>query len=122
MTKVNPVHYCNIISFRKNYNAIFLNPFFLSVLRFTRDFNGELFYPEDKDLNAAFLHSPISLKSDFSCFFKENLQKPKKKKEEADRTTEAKLNGKEAKPKKVKSKKNEDASEDDIPSLQSEED
>lgn len=34
---------------------------------------------------------------------------------------EPKLNGKEAKPKKLKSKKNEDASEEDSPAIQSEE-
>lgn len=33
---------------------------------------------------------------------------------------EPKLNGKEAKPKKLKSKKNEDASEEDSPAIQSE--
>lgn len=55
------------------------------------------------------------------CICKENLQKPKKKKEEANGTTEAKLNGKEAKPKKTKPKKNEDVSEEDSPAIQSEE-
>ncbi|KAM9362308.1 tubby-related protein 1-like [Symphorus nematophorus] len=45
-------------------------------------------------------------------------KKPKKKKEEANGTTEAKLNGKEAKPKKTKTKKNEDASEDESPAIQ----
>lgn len=34
---------------------------------------------------------------------------------------EPKLNGKEAKPKKLKSKKNEDASEEDSPAIQSKE-
>ena len=52
--------------------------------------------------------------------FKENPQKPKKKKEEANGTTEAKLNGSEAKPKKTKTKKSEDASEEESPAIQSE--
>lgn len=52
--------------------------------------------------------------------FKEHSKKPKKKKEEANSTTEAKLNGKEAKPKKTKSKKSEDVSEEDNPTIQSE--
>ncbi|XP_070814382.1 tubby-related protein 1 [Chaetodon trifascialis] len=45
-------------------------------------------------------------------------KKPKKKKEEANGTTEAKLNGKEAKPKKTKTKKAEDVSEDESPAIQ----
>ncbi|XP_044031419.1 tubby-related protein 1-like [Siniperca chuatsi] len=45
-------------------------------------------------------------------------KRPKKKKEEANGTTEAKLNGKEAKPKKTKTKKNEDVSEEDSPAIQ----
>ncbi|XP_070705408.1 tubby-related protein 1 [Pempheris klunzingeri] len=47
-----------------------------------------------------------------------HIQKPKKKKEEVNGTTEAKLNGKEAKPKKTKIKKNEDASEEDTLAIQ----
>ncbi|CAK6967209.1 tubby-related protein 1-like [Scomber scombrus] len=45
-------------------------------------------------------------------------KKPKKKKEEANGTTEAKLNGSEAKPKKTKTKKSEDASEEESPAIQ----
>ncbi|XP_029948164.1 tubby-related protein 1-like [Salarias fasciatus] len=45
-------------------------------------------------------------------------KKPKKKKEEANSATEAKLNGTEAKPKKVKTKKNEDAAGDDSSAVQ----
>ncbi|XP_076597993.1 tubby-related protein 3-like [Chaetodon auriga] len=45
-------------------------------------------------------------------------KKPKKKKEEANGTTEVKLNGKEAKPKKTKTKKAEDVSEDESPAIQ----
>lgn len=52
--------------------------------------------------------------------FKENPQKPKKKKEEANGTTEAKLNGSDAKPKKTKTKKSEDASDEGSPAIQSE--
>uniref|UniRef100_A0A3Q1DFE5 Tubby C-terminal domain-containing protein n=1 Tax=Amphiprion ocellaris TaxID=80972 RepID=A0A3Q1DFE5_AMPOC len=46
------------------------------------------------------------------------LQKPKKKKEEANGTTEAKLNGTEAKPKKSKTKKSEDVVEEDSSAIQ----
>ncbi|KAG7494849.1 hypothetical protein JOB18_038851 [Solea senegalensis] len=45
-------------------------------------------------------------------------KKPKKKKEEHGGSTETKLNGTEAKPKKTKSKKNDDASEDESPAIQ----
>ncbi|AWP02448.1 putative tubby-related protein 1-like [Scophthalmus maximus] len=45
-------------------------------------------------------------------------KKPKKKREEANGTTVTKLNGAEAKPKKTKAKKNEDASEEDSPAIQ----
>ncbi|XP_026204739.1 tubby-related protein 1-like [Anabas testudineus] len=45
-------------------------------------------------------------------------KKPKKKKEEANGSVDAKLNGTEAKPKKTKTKKNEDVSEDDSPAIQ----
>lgn len=60
------------------------------------------------------------LKSDLFWIFKENLQKPKKKKEETNGTTETKLIGKEAKPKKTKTKKNDDVSEEGSPAIQSE--
>uniref|UniRef100_A0A3Q3WH11 Tubby C-terminal domain-containing protein n=1 Tax=Mola mola TaxID=94237 RepID=A0A3Q3WH11_MOLML len=46
------------------------------------------------------------------------MQKPKKKKEETNGTTEAKLIGKEAKPKKTKTKKNDDVSEEGSPAIQ----
>lgn len=56
------------------------------------------------------------------CIFKDkNPQKPKKKKEEVNGSAETKLNGTEAKPKKTKTKKNEDASEEDNLTIQSEE-
>ncbi|XP_049434912.1 tubby-related protein 1-like [Epinephelus fuscoguttatus] len=45
-------------------------------------------------------------------------KKTKKKKEETNGTTEAKLNAKEAKPKKTKTKKSEDLSEDESPAIQ----
>ncbi|XP_068171903.1 tubby-related protein 1-like [Antennarius striatus] len=45
-------------------------------------------------------------------------KKPKKKKEEVTSAAEAKLNGKDAKPKKIKTKKNEDVSEEDSPAMQ----
>ncbi|XP_005802269.3 tubby-related protein 1 [Xiphophorus maculatus] len=50
---------------------------------------------------------------------KENAKKPKKKKEQANGSSEAKLNGSEAKPKKTKTKKSEDAAEDDASTTQS---
>ncbi|KAM4583308.1 tubby-related protein 3-like [Fundulus diaphanus] len=46
-------------------------------------------------------------------------KKPKKKKEQANGTSETKLNGIETKPKKTKTKKNEDAAEDDTSNAQS---
>lgn len=45
-------------------------------------------------------------------------KKPKKKKEEANGTTEAKLNGIETKPKKAKTKKNEDVAKEDSSAIQ----
>ncbi|XP_047439959.1 tubby-related protein 1-like isoform X2 [Mugil cephalus] len=45
-------------------------------------------------------------------------KKPKKKKEEANSTAEAKLNGTEAKPKKTKTKKSEDVAEEDSSAIQ----
>ncbi|XP_043977015.1 tubby-related protein 1-like [Gambusia affinis] len=46
-------------------------------------------------------------------------KKPKKKKEQANGSSEAKLNGSEAKPKKTKTKKSEDAAQDDASTTQS---
>ncbi|XP_008407183.1 tubby-related protein 1 [Poecilia reticulata] len=46
-------------------------------------------------------------------------KKPKKKKEQTNGSSEAKLNGSEAKPKKTKTKKSEDAAEDDASTTQS---
>ncbi|XP_027858546.1 tubby-related protein 1 [Xiphophorus couchianus] len=58
----------------------------------------------------------LSLPGDLSA---ENAKKPKKKKEQANGSSEAKLNGIEAKPKKTKTKKSEDAAEDDASTTQS---
>lgn len=63
----------------------------------------------------------MSITNNLFCVLKENLQKPKKKKEEANGTTEAKLNGIETKPKKAKTKKNEDVAKEDSSAIQSEE-
>lgn len=63
----------------------------------------------------------MSIANNLFCVLKENLQKPKKKKEEANGTTEAKLNGIETKPKKAKTKKNEDVAKEDSSAIQSEE-
>uniref|UniRef100_A0A096LV14 TUB like protein 1b n=1 Tax=Poecilia formosa TaxID=48698 RepID=A0A096LV14_POEFO len=50
----------------------------------------------------------------------ENAKKPKKKKEQPNGSSEAKLNGSEGKPKKTKTKKSEDAAEDDASTTQME--
>lgn len=63
----------------------------------------------------------MSITNNIFCVLKANLQKPKKKKEEANGTTEAKLNGIETKPKKDKTKKHEDVAKEDSSAIQSEE-
>lgn len=62
----------------------------------------------------------LNLTYNLFCIFQENPQKLKKKKDETNGETEAKLNAKEAKPKKTKTKKSEDVSEEEGTAIQSE--
>ncbi|TKS70729.1 Transcriptional enhancer factor TEF-5 [Collichthys lucidus] len=78
--------------------------------------NGK--YLEDQDLDVTCLHICHAPPQSHRERGLDTGEKPKKKKEEANGTTEAKLNGKEAKPKKTKTKKNEDVSEEDTPATQ----